>query len=157
MKSSKDLETRGIKAMLIFEIIGKPAEHLVKALEDIINQIDKEKGVEVKSKDIKEPTPLKDQEGFFTTFAEVEVEVEDIQYLALLMFKYMPAHIEVVSPELIALTNNGWGDILSELTRRLHAYDEVARVLRFQNNQMQEKLKELMPKKQDEKKSKEKK
>ena len=58
----------------------------------------------------------------------------------------MPAHIEVVSPELIALTNNGWGDILSELTRRLHAYDEVARVLRFENGQMQEKLKELMPK-----------
>jgi len=158
MKSSNEnVETKGITSMLIFEIIGRPVEKLIETLKDIIKQIGEEKGVEVKSKDIKEPTPLKDQEGFFTTFAEVEVEVEDIQYLALLMFKYMPAHIEVVSPELIALTNNGWGDILSELTRRLHAYDEVARVLRFQNNQMQEKLKELMPKKQDEKKSKEKK
>ena len=61
----------------------------------------------------------------------------------------MPAHIEIISPELIALTNNGWGDILSELTRRLHAYDEVARVLTFQNNQMQEKLRELMPEKKE--------
>jgi len=67
------------------------------------------------------------------------------------MFKYMPAHIEVISPELIALTNNGWGEILSELTRRLHGYDEVARVLRFQNAQMQEKLGKLMPEEKDEK------
>jgi len=172
MKPSKDSETRGIKAILIFEIIGRPPEKLKEALEDIINQIDKEKGVEVKSKEIKEPTTMKDQKDLFTTFAEVEVEVEEIQYLALLMFKYMPAHIEIISPELIALTNNGWGDILSELTRRLHAYDEVARVLTFQNKQMQEKLdsmtksqvsssenveqEELMPKKQDEKKSKKK-
>ena len=147
MKSyNKDNETKGVQAMLIFEIIGRPAENLVKTLEEIIKKIDEEKGVEVKSKDIKEPTTMKDQKDFFTTFAEVEVEVEEILYLALLMFKYMPAHIEIVSPELIALTNNGWGEILSELTRRLHGYDEIARVLKFQNNQMQEKLKELMPK-----------
>ena len=146
MKSyNKEDETKGIQAMLIFEIIGRPAENLVKTLEEIIKKIDEEKGVEVKSKDIKEPTTMKDQKDFFTTFAEVEVEVEEILYLALLMFKYMPAHIEIVSPELIALTNNGWGEILSELTRRLHGYDEIARVLKFQNNQMQEKLKELMP------------
>jgi len=148
MKSSKkDMETKGIQAMLIFEIIGRPAENLVKTLEEIIKRIDEEKGVEVKSKDIKEPTTIKDQKDFFTTFAEVEVEVEEILYLVLLMFKYMPAHIEVVSPELIALTNNGWGEILSELTRRLHAYDEVSRVLQFQNKQMQEKLEKLMPEK----------
>jgi len=146
MKSyNKDNETKGIQAMLIFEIIGRPAENLVKTLENIIKQIDEEKGVEVKSKEIKEPVLMKDQKDFFTTFAEVEVEVEEVLYLALLMFKYMPAHIEVISPELIALTNNGWGEILSELTRRLHGYDEVARVLRFQNAQMQEKLGKLMP------------
>jgi hypothetical protein len=56
----------------------------------------------------------------------------------------MPAHVEVVEPELIALTNSGWTDILSELTRRLHAYDEVSRVIQLQNSKMQKKLKELM-------------
>ena len=147
-------ETKGIQAMLIFEIIGRPAENLVKTLENIIKQIDEEKGVEVKSKNIKEPVLMKDQKDFYTTFAEVEVEVEEVLYLALLMFKYMPAHIEVISPELIALTNNGWGEILSELTRRLHGYDEVARVLRFQNNQMQEKLSELIPEEKTKEKEK---
>jgi hypothetical protein len=64
------------------------------------------------------------------------------------MFKYMPAHVEVVEPELIALTNSGWTDILSELTRRLHGYDEIARMMQMENHQMQKKLDELLPKKE---------
>ena len=155
MKSSdKSLETKGIKSTLIFEIIGRPPENLIKVLETIIKRIDEENGVEVKSRNIKEPILMKDQKDLYTTFAEVDVEVEQIQHIAILMFKYMPAHVEVVSPELITLTNNGWTDILSELTRRLHAYDEVARVLRFQNAQMQEKLKKLEPEKKEEKSKK---
>jgi len=97
---------------------------------------------------------IKDTKDFYTTFAEVDLEVEDILYLAIIMFKYMPAHVEVVEPELIALTNNGWTDILSELTRRLHGYEEVARVLQFQNSEMQKKLKELLPENKDQEKKK---
>lgn len=148
MSSSEELETKGIRAMLILEIIGRPPEHLTKTLEELIKKIDEEKGSVVKAKTIKEPVLMKDQKDFYTSFAEIEVEVEEIANLAILMFKYMPAHIEILSPELIALTNNGWSDILSELTRRLHGYDEVARVLRLQNNQMQEKLKKLMDEKE---------
>ena len=150
--SKKDSETKGINAILVFEIIGKPPKKLIEVLEDVIKKIGEEKGVEVKAKEIKEPVLMKNQKDLYTTFADVEIKVEEIAHLAILMFKYMPAHIEVVSPELIALTNNGWGDIFSELTRRLHAYDEVARVLRFQNNQLKEKLKELIPKEKTEKK-----
>lgn len=138
----KDLETHGIKAVLILEVLGRPPEHLTETLNKLADEMDKEKGVKVLSKKINEPVALKERKEFFSSFAEVEVEVEDILYLAVLMFKYMPAHVEVVEPELIALTNNGWSDIFSELTRRLHGYDEVARIIQMQNKQMQEKLKE---------------
>jgi hypothetical protein len=141
----RDKETKGIRAAIILEIIGRPPEHLVETLENLIKEMDKEKGVSVKSKKINEPIPLKEQKEFYTTFAEIEIEVEDILYLAVIMFKYMPAHVEVIEPELIALTNNGWTDILSELTRRLHGYDEVTRVLQFRNREMENKLKELLP------------
>ena len=87
---------------------------------------------------------MKDQKEFYTSFAEVEVEVEEILYLAMLMFKYMPAHIEVVSPELITLTNNGWNEIFNELVRRLHSYDEVARVTQMEKDILEKKLKDLM-------------
>jgi hypothetical protein len=142
----KDKETKGIRAAIVLEIIGRPPEHLLETLEDLIKSMDKEKGVSVKSKKINEPILMKDQKEFYTTFAEIEIEVEDILYLAIIMFKYMPSHVEVIEPELIALTNNGWTDILSELTRRLHGYEEVTRVLQFRNSQMEKKIKELLPK-----------
>lgn len=145
VNSNKDDEKKKvIRSTIILEIIGRPAEHLVKTLEDIIKRIGEEQGVDVVEKKINEPVKMKDNKDFYTTFAEVELEVEDILYLAIIMFKYMPAHIEVVEPELIALTNNGWTDILSELTRRLHRYEEVARIIKIQNTKMQEKLKELI-------------
>ena len=137
-------ETKDIRVILIFEIIGRPPKHLVDSLGKIIEELDKEKGVTVISKNIKKPSELKDKKGFYTTFAEVEIEVEEILYLAILMFKYMPAHIEIIYPELIALTNNGWSDILSELARRLHGYDEVARVLQMERAILERKLQESL-------------
>lgn len=136
-------ETTGIKAALILEVIGRPPEHLTKTLEELIGRIDKEEGVVVENKKINEPVLMKDQKDFYTNFAEVEVEVENISILNVLMFKYMPAHIEIISPELIALTNNGWNEIMNEIGRKLHGYDEVARVLQAKNAQMQKELNEL--------------
>ncbi|HNZ51788.1 MAG: hypothetical protein BWY36_00136 [Candidatus Diapherotrites archaeon ADurb.Bin253] len=156
-KQSSNKEDSGkkvISSTIILEIIGRPAEQLVTTLEGLIKKMGEEKGVKVTNKKINEPVLIKDTKDFYTTFAEVDLEVEDILYLAIIMFKYMPAHVEVVEPELIALTNNGWTDILSELTRRLHGYEEVARVLQFQNSEMQKKLKELLPENKDQEKKK---
>ena len=146
MSSDKEnLETKGIKASLIIEVLGRPPEHLIETLEDIVKKIDEEQGVKVLEKKIKEPTLMKDQKDFYTGFVEIEVEVEDILNLAILLFKYMPAHVEIIEPELIALTNNGWNDVFNEIMRRLHGYDEVARVAQIEKDILEKKLKSLMP------------
>jgi hypothetical protein len=143
-----------IKVIMMLEVIGKPPEHLIAALEDLIKNLGEEKGVSVQKKDIKEPKAIEPKEGappsdFYTTFAEVEIELEEIASLAYLMFRYMPAHVEIISPELIALTNNGWNELLNELLRRLHGYDEVARVLQIEKEILTKRLKELMGKGED--------
>ncbi|MDP3992577.1 MAG: hypothetical protein Q8P79_03680 [Nanoarchaeota archaeon] len=140
--SSREGEN-GIRAMMILDVIGRPPEHLVETLGKIAEEMGKEKGVSIKAKEIKEPVVMKENKEFYTTFAEIEVETEDILYLAALMFKYMPAHIEVISPESVALSNNGWGEILSELVRRLHSYDEVARILQIEKEELLRKIQEL--------------
>ena len=136
-------ETKGIRAVMILEVIGRPPEHLTETLEKMIKEIDEEKGVNVIGKKIETPTLMKDQKEFYTTFAEIEVEIEEILYLTRLLFKYMPAHIEIISPELIVLTNNGWNEILNELVRRLHGYDEIARITKVEKGVLQKKLQEL--------------
>ena len=136
MNSSEDK----IKAILIIEVLGKPKEHLVQTLEKISEDISKEKGVELIEKKIREPVELKERKDLFTTFAELEIEVESMLYFTILIFKYMPAHVEIISPELIAMHNTGWNDVFNELVRRLHGYDEVARIMQFQNRELQQKL-----------------
>ncbi len=137
-------ETKGINVVMIVEVIGRPPEHLTETLNNIIKQIDEEKGVSVKGKKINKPQLMKEQKDFYTSFAEVEIEIEEILQLVILMFKYMPAHIEIVSPELIALTNNSWSDILSEVSRRLHGYDEMARVIQVEKGILEKKLREVL-------------
>ena len=134
---------KSLKASLILEIIGRPKEHLIQALEDIIKKIDDEKGVSVKTKNIPGPKPMKDQKDLFTTYAEVEVEVEEAIFLAILMFKYMPAHIEIIYPEKLVFQNNYFSEILNELTRRLHGYEELARMMLAEKKAMETKIQEL--------------
>ena len=141
-----------IRVSLILEVIGKPPGHLVETLENIIKAIDEEKGVEVVEKKVNEPILMKEQKDFYTSFAEIEIKIEEITNLLILILKYMPSHIEVISPEVIALTNNGWNDIFNETARRLHGYDEVARLVQIEKSILEKKLKELMNGKKEEKK-----
>lgn len=146
-----------IRAVMILEVIGRPSEYLVETLENIAKDIDGEKGVHVVEKEINEPILMKDQKEFYTSFAELEVEVNEILHLAALILKYMPAHVEIISPELIALTNNGWNDILNETVRKLHGYDEIARIIQTEKVILEKRIRELMEKNISENKDSEKK
>jgi len=141
---SSDEETKGINAILIVEVIGRPPEHLKETLEEISKNIDNEKNVRVISKKINEPKLMKDQKEFYSSFAEIEVQTDEIFDLVILMFKYMPAHIEIISPELLVLANTGWNEVLNEVARRLHGYDEIARVIQNEKIILEKKLRDVM-------------
>ncbi|MBW6442428.1 hypothetical protein K0A97_01435 [Patescibacteria group bacterium] len=149
MSEDKNLETR-IKAIIILEVIGKPPEHLVETLEKLAEGIGNEKGVFVISKKINKSVLLKDQKDFYSNFAEIELEVNELLQLLFLMFKYMPAHVEIVSPETIKTSNNDFGEVLNELLRRLHVYDEIARIMQLENKKLMDKLKVIEEKEGDE-------
>lgn len=156
MNSNEFEDVKGIKVLMIIEVIGRPPEHLTETLDNLIEQIDSENGVRVMNKKINEPILMKDEKDFYTSFAEIEVEAEEIMNVVGLMFKYMPSHVEIIHPEFIALKNNSWSDILNELTRRLHGYDEVARIIQFEKSVLEKKLREALENK-DNNKDKEKK
>lgn len=136
-------EETKIRAVFILDIIGKPAEYLVESLEKMAKKMDEEKGVSVVSKEIKQPALLKDQKEFYSTFAEIELEIDEISILAGLVFKYMPAHLELLEPQMLAMTNNVFNDVLNELVRRLHGYDEISRVMQTEKQVLLKKIEEL--------------
>jgi hypothetical protein len=150
-----DLNDKKIRAVFIFEAIGRPPEYLTEALDAITKKIGEEKGVKVLNSKINSPVEMKNQKEFFTNFSEVEVETEQIMTIAVLMFKYMPAHVEIIYPEKIVLSSFEMGDLFSELTRRLHGYEELARLLQNEKTILESKLRELLNNKAEEKPAKE--
>jgi len=150
LKERKNIETKDIGVFMIIEAIGRPPEYLAEVLNDIITRIDNEEGVKVLSKKVNESKLMKDQNNFYTNFAEIEIEIEEILQLGKLIIKYMPAHVEIIYPEFIALTNNGWNDIFNEILLKLHGYDEVARIIQVEKEILEDKLRSVL----NEKKSK---
>jgi len=135
--------TKKIHSILIIEVMGTPKEYLKESLEKISKGIEGEKGVKIIECKINEPVELKDKKDFFTDFMEIEVETNDAFTLSVLMFKYMPAHVEVLYPEDLILKNHSFNEILNELVRRLHGYDNLARVFQYEKAKMSEEIEKL--------------
>jgi hypothetical protein len=120
--------TENITAVLMLEILGKPAEYIGKTLSEIVDKLGKEKNVRVVNKKIAEPKLVEGQENLFTSFAEVEIETS-LDRLMLLIFGYMPSHIDIITPEELKVKNSDLNLFFNELTRKLHQYDELAKSL----------------------------
>lgn len=140
MSSNEEIK-QNVTAIMILEAMGRPKEHIVEILEGLVDKISKEKGVELIEKKINEPTLVKDQKDLFSTYAEIEIKVETAFQLAILMFKYMPSHVDIVEPENFKMSSIQYNDILNELTRRLHKYDELMKVLQMERNVLANKVK----------------
>jgi hypothetical protein len=139
-------EKKKIAAVLILEVLGRPPEYLIETLNNILKSIGEEKGVSVIRTDVKEPVEMASQKGFYTNFAEVEVEVEEIVQLASLLFRYMPAHVEIIYPSSFTMSNSGWNDIFNEITRRIHGYEEIVRMAQTEKMILENQLKTILGK-----------
>ena len=130
-----------IKVFLIFEMLGRPVEHLKKTLSDFIDKLGKEEGVEIKNKEIHEPKRVEEsKQEIYTTFTEVEIEFKDMPSLYKIVFTYMPSHIEIVEPEELRIKNFDLNLLMNELIRRLHQYDEIVKGLAIERGIMQQQL-----------------
>lgn len=122
-----------IKTAFIIEILGRPPEHIVDSLKQLIERMEKENGTKIISNKIHEPKKLEDEESLFTSFAEIEAEFEDLSSMFNIVFNYMPSHFEIISPEEFRLKNNDFSGIVTAIMLRLHKYDEVAKKISMDN------------------------
>ena len=130
-----------LKAILIIEILGKPADYVKKTLSEIIESLGKEKNVKVLSKKLAEPKEVVGQPGFFTSFAEVELETS-LNILMLLIYGYMPSHVEILEPEEIRIKNSDLSSFFNELAKRLHQYDEIVKTILLERQTIMKQLQE---------------
>jgi len=147
-----NMNNQKIKVGVIFEMIGRPKEHLKKTLAELIQVIGKENSVVILNSKIHEPKKLEKEvmeknkyEGeMFSTFAEVEIEFEQIMNLFGLCFRYLPSHIEVISPENFSMDNLDMNAIGNEIINRIHYYDSIAKTMLMQNSILSKRVEELI-------------
>lgn len=160
-----------ITASFIIEILGRPPEHLKKSLEELVEKLGNEQGVNIIESTVHEPKKFEqkklDEKGeemkekigkiknvtvtheIYTTFANVEAELDDINGLLVVAFNYMPSHIEITHPENFLLKNSDIGAILTNVILRLHRYDEITKRLSVDKSLMEQKLNEVLKEKKD--------
>lgn len=130
---------------VILEILGRPPEYIKEALTTLVLKLGAEKGVKLLSKEIHEPILAEGSKDLFTTFAEIELELESLQIYFNIMFAYMPSSIELISPEKIALTNNDLTHMSTQLAQKLHDYDALAKRMIADRDIAMAKLHEVAP------------
>jgi len=121
-----------IQVQFVIEILGRPPEHIEEALKTVALKIDAEPGVNVLEKAFNEPKLVEGSNDMYTAFAEVVLEVDKMGTLFHLLFTYMPAHVEVITPERSEMSNAEINDLANRIMQRLHDYDALAK--KFMND-----------------------
>jgi hypothetical protein len=131
--------TEKITAIIVLEMLGKPAEYLKETLNQFIERMSLEKGLKILKRKVNEPCRI-DTADLLSSFAEVEIEFDNLQLLLNMIFTYMPSHIEVVSPESISLKNFEFNNLCNDLTRRLLEYDAIAKKMIYERRILENQL-----------------
>jgi len=134
-----------IKADFVFEVLGRPKEHIREALTTLVLKLGEGKGVKVIEKQIHEPIEVKDANNLFTTFAEVSLEIDSMSLLLGIIMNYMPAHVEIIEPENLETTNYELNDLCNALVQKMHNYDAIVKNALMERNILQDKLREVAP------------
>jgi len=132
----KLIEEGYLKIRVIFEIVGRPKEHVEQTLKAYIENIKtKEKEIHVLSEDYEPAEALEgeNQEGLFGVMTEVEMLVPNIQKLTWLAINFSPASVEILEPSEITLDQRSAGEWVTDMLARLHEIGMFQKSLTSQN------------------------
>lgn len=153
--------TERIKLLLIYEILGRPPEHIKEALEKLIEQIGKNPGIKILERKVHEPHAVEKEknednkevkesvikvENLFSTFAEVEIEANSLDLVFQLALNTLPSSIQILEPSELKLKNFDLNSVLGGLTAKLHQYDEIAKAMMLERNNLINIIKEIQDK-----------
>ena len=119
------------RARVIIEILGSPKEHVEETIHKVVKKIeDEEKNIKLINGKSYEANEVK---GLWSSFAELELEFNNLYDLIGFSFDYMPSTIEILKPEKIDIDMYDINELLNDLLAKLHNYDMVTKNLSAEN------------------------
>lgn len=134
-----------LQVRMMIEILGKPKENVLNAMNGLVNKLGAEKGVTILEKTIHEPVEFKESKELFTTFTEIIAEFDSVSTYLLIAFAYLPSNLEIISPETVSLSNHELGFLGTKIIQRIHEYDAVVKKTLMDKDILVKKLQEVAP------------
>ena len=120
---SQRLDEGQLLVRTIIEMMGSPKEHLENTLKEYIKKLDEYNGADVIKHEIAQAKPIKDKEGMFITYAEIEIWFDDVERIVEFCFDYLPSSVEIIDPGDVKLKSNRLSGLLNDLQAKLHRLD----------------------------------
>ena len=130
-EAEKQGEHAHIRCRTIIEVLGKPKEHVEKAIKDYIEHIKEDSELVALNEDYSE---AEERGKLWSKFVELELVVKGTKKLISFCFEYMPSSIEVLKPEHLIMTNPELSNFLNDLQARLHSVDMVVKQQKAEND-----------------------
>jgi hypothetical protein len=107
-----------LRALVTFEIVGKPKAHIEKSLQEYIANLKKDDRL-VFLRDEVEPAESVD-DGLFSTFCEAELLIKNLETCTWLCLNFSPASIEIIEPDELELPARDVQNWLNDLLAQVH-------------------------------------
>lgn len=147
----EEIMVQKIRAIMIIEIAGRPANHVRDSLKAHTAQIRSIKDICVENENISDPRLMEipEQPGqekpavvqeMYTCFSEIEFTTNSFAKLTDIVFDFMPSSIEIIEPSELEFNLADATTYLNTLAGRLHKYDEIAKISQMQTQQLAQKM-----------------
>jgi len=118
-----------VKVWMVFEALGVEEEAVEQSLEDHIETIRSEKGVElleVEKDDVeKMDNPREDIEEGYTQVIEVVAEFERFEKVVRTVINYGPTYVQVEDPDIYDLKLGEAQNVLQNIATTMHQYAQM--------------------------------
>ena len=135
-------EKKEIKFRSIIELMGRPPEFLTETLTKTAEQLEKEEGIKVLSKEIFEPKETEEKD-IFSSFIELELTVLSIEKLFEFILNYLPSNVEIIEPSEFSFQASEANGFINNVITRIHKMDAVTKKTGFENMILKRQLQEI--------------
>ncbi len=126
------------------EVLGKPKEHVEKAVDLLIKRISDEKLLNISEIQKHSVEKVPDSDSLFSTIFEFEVEFKDNEALFLFLLNYMPSSLEIYEPEQLNLDLHSFNSLITELLGTFHEFDKFVKTKVEENKILNQKIDQLI-------------
>ncbi len=118
------MKPQKITVRVILEVMGMPKEHVEQALKDTIKKLKDDGRVRLSNSKTYETEQI---EEFWSTFAEVEFEADEMKNVLDVCFDYQPSTLEILEPAGIEIDTAYLASLFNDLLAKLHQYNAVVK------------------------------